>query len=105
MQTNLIYGAYHIYLCLKALTNGRFMSVRHRVMVSSEKTRMSMGYFGAPPLSATISCPSELVMPQSPRLYRAFTWAEYKKATYARRLGDNRLHLFSTQLDDANEII
>nr|GMD77493.1 gibberellin 2-beta-dioxygenase 2-like [Ipomoea batatas] len=82
---------------LQALTNGRFLSVRHRVMLGSLKTRMSMGYFGAPALNTTISCPSKLATPENPRLYQAFTWAEYKKTTYSRKLGDNRLQLFRVE--------
>nr|GMD77485.1 gibberellin 2-beta-dioxygenase 2-like [Ipomoea batatas] len=82
---------------INALTNGRFMSVRHRVMLGSLKTRMSMGYFGAPALNTTISCPSKLATPENPRLYQAFTWAEYKKTTYSRKLGDNRLQLFRVE--------
>ncbi|XP_055809410.1 gibberellin 2-beta-dioxygenase 2-like [Solanum dulcamara] len=84
---------------LQALTNGRFKSVRHRAMVNSCKTRMSMVYFGAPSPYARICCPSELLVttttPHKPyRLYRPFTWAEYKKATYSKRLGDTRLDQF-----------
>ncbi|EYU33076.1 hypothetical protein MIMGU_mgv1a009923mg [Erythranthe guttata] len=77
---------------LQVMTNGRFLSVKHRAVVNSYKTRTSMAYFAAPPLTATVSClPGLAATP----LYRSFTWAEYKKATYARRLGDNtRLNLF-----------
>ncbi|XP_019180243.1 PREDICTED: gibberellin 2-beta-dioxygenase 2-like [Ipomoea nil] len=90
---------------LQVLTNGRFMSVRHRVMVGSLKTRMSMMYFAAPTFNTTISCPSKLVTPENPRLYRAFTWAEYKKTTYSRKLGDNRLHFFRVESNDLAVII
>ena len=76
------------------MTNGRFVSVRHRAMTNSNKTRMSMAYFGAPPLNALIIAPPNMVTPQRPSLYRPFTWAEYKKATYSLRLGDSRINLF-----------
>ncbi|KAI3469247.1 hypothetical protein Pfo_025910 [Paulownia fortunei] len=87
---------------LQVMTNGRFLSVRHRAVVNSYKSRMSMAYFAAPPLHATINCLPGLATPQKPPLYRSFTWAEYKKATYARRLGDSRLNLFKVLPDDAN---
>ncbi|MBA0784807.1 hypothetical protein Gotri_028159 [Gossypium trilobum] len=80
---------------LQAMTNGRFMSVRHRAMVTNtSKSRMSMAYFGAPPLDTCLTPPIELVTPRKPLLYRPFTWDEYKKASHSLRLGDSRLHLF-----------
>ncbi|KAE8658283.1 Gibberellin 2-beta-dioxygenase 2 [Hibiscus syriacus] len=78
---------------LQAMTNGRFKSVRHRALRNSYKPRMSMAYFGAPPLHAWLTS-AELVTPQKPLLYRPFTWGEFKNALYSLRLGDNRLHLF-----------
>ncbi|KAE8703395.1 Gibberellin 2-beta-dioxygenase 2 [Hibiscus syriacus] len=79
---------------LQAMTNGRFMSVRHRALTNINKPRMSMAYFGAPPLHARVTAPPELVTPHSPLLYRPFTWGEYKKASYSLQLGDSRLQLF-----------
>ncbi|MED6201797.1 hypothetical protein PIB30_098616, partial [Stylosanthes scabra] len=80
---------------LQVMTNGRFVSVRHRAVTNSEKARMSIAYFGAPPLNVCIVAPPEMVTPERPSLlFRAFTWAEYKKATYSLRLGDTRIDLF-----------
>ncbi|TKY54281.1 Gibberellin 2-beta-dioxygenase 2 [Spatholobus suberectus] len=79
---------------LEVLTNGRFVSVRHRAMTNSYKSRMSVAYFGAPPLHASIVAPPVMVTPQRPSLFRPFTWADYKKATYSLRLGDSRIELF-----------
>ncbi|XP_060197721.1 gibberellin 2-beta-dioxygenase 2-like [Lycium barbarum] len=84
---------------LQALTNGRFLSVRHRAMVNSCRTRMSMAYFGAPATNTRIACSPELLSPHKTNLYRPFTWDEYKKATYSRKLGDTRLHFFRVQSD------
>ncbi|MED6147696.1 hypothetical protein PIB30_046153 [Stylosanthes scabra] len=85
---------------LEVMTNGRFASVRHRAMMTnSQKSRMSMAYFGAPPLTARIVAPPVLVTPQTPSLFRPFTWADYKKATYSLRLGDTRIDLFRNRKD------
>ncbi|EPS69325.1 hypothetical protein M569_05440, partial [Genlisea aurea] len=78
---------------LQVMTNGRFKSVRHRAVVNSYKSRMSIAYFAAPPLDATVGCLPGVVKP----IYRSFSWGEYKKAAYSSRLGDSRLNLFKLQ--------
>lgn len=79
------------------MTNGRLVSVRHRAVVSSrEKSRISMAYFGGPPLDTLIKAPPEMLTPQKPGLYKPFTWADYKKTSYSLRLGDTRLNLYRT---------
>ncbi|KAL3626636.1 hypothetical protein CASFOL_030185 [Castilleja foliolosa] len=89
---------------LQVMTNGRFMSVRHRAVVNSFNPRMSMAYFAGPPLNAPICCLPGLATLQKPPIYRAFTWGEYKKATYARRLGDTRLNLFKLLPNDESNV-
>ncbi|KAJ3695350.1 hypothetical protein LUZ60_000727 [Juncus effusus] len=79
---------------LQVLTNGRFRSVRHRVVANSLKSRVSMIYFGGPPLSQRIAPIPQLMKEGELSLYRDFTWGEYKRAAYKSRLGDHRLGPF-----------
>ncbi|KAL3508843.1 hypothetical protein ACH5RR_028244 [Cinchona calisaya] len=78
---------------MQVLTNGKFKSVRHRVLANSFKSRVSMIYFGGPPLSEKIAPLPSLVEGED-SLYNAFTWFEYKKSAYKSKLADNRLGLF-----------
>jgi len=67
--------------------------VRHRVLANGFKSRLSMIYFGGPPLSEKIApLPSLIKGKQS--LYNEFTWFEYKNSTYGSKLADNRLGHF-----------
>ncbi|XP_062221819.1 gibberellin 2-beta-dioxygenase 3-like [Phragmites australis] len=79
---------------LQVLTNGRFRSVKHRVVTNSLKSRVSFIYFGGPPLAQRIAPLPQLLGEGEQSLYKEFTWGEYKKAAYKSRLGDNRLAQF-----------
>ncbi|KAI9196800.1 hypothetical protein LWI28_027148 [Acer negundo] len=79
---------------LQVMTNGKFVSVKHRVLSNSAKSRMSVAYFGAPSLNARVTTLPEMVTPTKPCLYRPFTWAEYKKTVYSLRLEDSRLERY-----------
>ncbi|RLN30308.1 hypothetical protein C2845_PM05G09410 [Panicum miliaceum] len=79
---------------LQVLTNGRFRSVRHRVMVSSARPRVSLIFFGGPPPRQRLAPLPGLLREGGRRRYRDFTWREYKTSAYRTRLADNRLGNF-----------
>lgn len=79
---------------LQVLTNGRFKSVRHRVVANRVKSRVSMIYFGGPRLIEKIAPLAPLLNGEDERLYKEFTWFEFKKSASVSRLADNRLALF-----------
>nr|ALS88210.1 gibberellin 2-oxidase 1 [Artocarpus altilis] len=79
---------------LQVMTNGRFRSLKHRVVADPMKSRVSMIFFGGPPLSEKIAPLPCLVVEGEESLYKEFTWWEYKKSAYQSRLADNRLGLF-----------
>jgi len=76
------------------MTNGRFKSVKHRVLTDSTISRISIIYFGGPPLNENIAPLPSLVLKEEESLYKELTWQEYKTATFKSRLSDNRLRLF-----------
>nr|AGT17344.1 gibberellin 2-beta-dioxygenase [Saccharum hybrid cultivar R570] len=82
---------------LQVLTNGRFRSVRHRVMVSSARPRVSVIFFGGPPPRERLApLPGLVDREGGRRRYREFTWREYKTSAYRTKLADNRLCYFET---------
>ncbi|KAM7268848.1 hypothetical protein ACFE04_011014 [Oxalis oulophora] len=74
---------------LQVMTNGRFQSVKHRVLSNSLNSRLSMIYFGGPPLSEKIAPLASLMEGEQKSLYREFTWFEYKKSVYNSRDDDD----------------
>ena len=76
------------------MTNGRLRSVRHRVLADTLKSRVSMIYFGGPPLSKKIAPLASLMAKGEESLYKEFTWSEYKTSVYKSRLADYRLGAF-----------
>ncbi|XP_054776177.1 gibberellin 2-beta-dioxygenase-like [Prosopis cineraria] len=80
---------------LQTMTNGRFRSVRHRVVVpDTSKTRLSMIYFVGPPLNQKITPLPCLLSHQEESLYKEFTWLEYKNSTFNSKLSHDRLAHF-----------
>ncbi|KAM7256811.1 hypothetical protein ACFE04_012552 [Oxalis oulophora] len=80
---------------LQVMTNGRFKSVKHRVLAGTGKSRVSMIYFGGPPLSEKIAPIPQLLAKESEEsLYKEFLWHEYKMSAYKSKLADYRLGPF-----------
>ncbi|KAI3424571.1 Peptidase A1 domain-containing protein [Psidium guajava] len=79
---------------LQVLTNGRFRSVKHRVLADHGQPRISMIYFGGPALEEKIAPLPSLLKEGESSLYKEFTWSEYKRSAYKSRLADYRLGLF-----------
>lgn len=83
---------------LQVLTNGRFRSVRHRVVVNSEKSRVSMIFFGGPPPDERLAPLPQLLGDDGGRSrYRDFTWSEFKTSGCRTRLAEDRLSRFEKQ--------
>ncbi|EOA35425.1 hypothetical protein CARUB_v10020627mg [Capsella rubella] len=79
---------------LQVMTNGRFKSVRHRVLANCKKSRVSMIYFAGPSLTQRIAPLTCLMGKDEEMLYEEFTWSEYRSSAYNSRLSDNRLQPF-----------
>ncbi|XP_043699080.1 gibberellin 2-beta-dioxygenase 1-like [Telopea speciosissima] len=79
---------------LQVMTNGRFKSVKHRVLANGSQSRVSMIFFGGPPFDEKIAPLQSLIEEGEESLYEEFTWCEYKKSAYKLRLADNRLQHF-----------
>ncbi|KAF9616021.1 hypothetical protein IFM89_027960 [Coptis chinensis] len=78
---------------MQVMTNGRFKSVKHRVLANSFKSRISMTYFGGPPLNKLIS-PLQSLLEGEESLYKELTWGDYIGAALMSNMVDNRISLF-----------
>jgi gibberellin 3-beta-dioxygenase len=62
------------------LSNGRFKSAMHQVLVNNTHHRFSTAYFYGPPGDVNISPSTKLTDHKLPPLYRPVTWKEYLDA-------------------------
>ncbi|KAF3791144.1 Gibberellin 3-beta-dioxygenase 1 [Nymphaea thermarum] len=62
---------------LHILSNGRFSSPLHRVLVSWDQHRFSFAHFWGPTSETSIYPHPKLLSLQSPPLYQSITWADY----------------------------
>jgi gibberellin 2beta-dioxygenase len=79
---------------MQVLTNGRFRSVRHRVVVNGERSRVSMIFFGGPPPGERLAPLPQLLEDGGRSRYKEFTWNEFKSSGCRARLAEDRLSRF-----------
>lgn len=70
---------------LQVLSNARYKSVEHRVLVNSDAERLSFAFFYNPKSDLLIGPAPELVAPDRPALYQPMTFDEYR--LYIRKKG------------------
>ncbi|CAI9091725.1 OLC1v1026825C1 [Oldenlandia corymbosa var. corymbosa] len=63
---------------IQVLSNAAYKSVEHRVIVNSDRERLSLAFFYNPKSDLLIGPAKELVRPQKPALYPAMTFDEYR---------------------------
>ncbi|XP_057431923.1 jasmonate-induced oxygenase 1-like [Lotus japonicus] len=63
---------------IQVLSNAIYKSVEHRVIVNSDKERVSLAFFYNPKSDIPIEPVKELVTPDKPALYPAMTFDEYR---------------------------
>ncbi|KAI9072468.1 hypothetical protein K1719_045580 [Acacia pycnantha] len=63
---------------IQILSNAKYKSVEHRVIVNSDKERVSLAFFYNPKSDIPIAPAKELVTPEQPALYQPMTFDEYR---------------------------
>ncbi|XXG84693.1 hypothetical protein AAC387_Pa10g2156 [Persea americana] len=81
-------------------SNGRLYNVKHQVQCSAAVTRVTIATFLLGPMEEAVEAPLKLVDADHPRLYRPFSYVEYReqRLTRARREGEV-LELYTIQSD------
>nr|GMC63841.1 flavonol synthase/flavanone 3-hydroxylase-like [Ipomoea batatas] len=82
---------------IQILTNAIYKSVEHRVIVNSNKERVSLAYFYNPRSDLLIQPVKEVVTPENPALYPPMTFDEYR--LYIRTKGPRE----KSQLGESNK--
>ncbi|QHN82021.1 hypothetical protein HN51_058708 [Arachis hypogaea] len=63
---------------IQVISNAKYKSVEHRVIVNSDKERVSLAFFYNPKSDIPIQPAKELVTPDTPSLYPPMTFDEYR---------------------------
>lgn len=79
-------------------SNGRLCNVKHRVQCKQATIRISIASFLLGPKEEQVEVPPELVDSEHPRLYKPFTYEDYRKLRVSRKLhAGEALALVQTQ--------
>ncbi|KAL2952602.1 hypothetical protein AAZX31_19G120300 [Glycine max] len=79
---------------LYAWTNGRVHTPAHRVMMSGNETRFSIGLFTVPKPGFIIKAPDELVTEEHPLLFKPFVQSEFMKFLRSSESTKNALKVY-----------
>ncbi|XP_050365268.1 probable 2-oxoglutarate-dependent dioxygenase AOP1 [Argentina anserina] len=82
---------------LMAWSNGRMHAAKHRVMMSGEKERYSLGQFVDPVEGTIIKAPKELVDEEHPRILKDIDYTNFSKFFYSDegRFIDTQMQIFA----------
>ncbi|KAI0499769.1 hypothetical protein KFK09_017977 [Dendrobium nobile] len=75
---------------IEIMSNGRYKSIEHRVVINKEKERLSIAAFHSPPFEVALRPFPELIEAEEER-YRAITVGDFMKAYMTDRLDGKRL--------------
>ncbi|CAL5428765.1 unnamed protein product [Camellia sinensis] len=80
---------------LQAWTNVRVEAVKHRVVMSGDKERLSCGFFFTPKDGVSVEIPPQLVDKEHPLRYRSFVYSDY----FAKYITSTRLDTLESFAD------
>eukprot|EP00258_Populus_trichocarpa_P009966 XP_002317049.3 protein DMR6-LIKE OXYGENASE 1 [Populus trichocarpa] len=85
----------HVGDVLQGLSNCRYKSLLHRVIVNSEKERLSIASYCYPSNDTQMGPPKELIDDDHPLIYKDYTYEEFYTTMWKQRLPDaSRLDSF-----------
>ncbi|XP_050370560.1 protein SRG1-like [Argentina anserina] len=84
------------------LSNGKYKSTEHRVMVNSEQERISIAMFFNPKFEAEIGPSNSLITPENPPLFKRIEMEQYVEDFYNRRKLDGKSYLEQMKLHNGN---
>lgn len=71
------FGLHKIYVIVQVWSNDAYETVEHRVVVNSEKERLSIPILFNPSHYTIMKPLDELINEQNPAKYRAYNWGKY----------------------------